>query len=172
MEPSEAAVELINFKGLERLPRWFSFRRFVRATELVTLVAGLIAVGSVTGVLGAFYDRRLDGHLVGCKALATERLHPASECALLFVFLQRHSGAHDLAVNRHVGHVVQLLDHALDLGGKHLLAPHVDHLRHASEDSQVFAVLFDGIARDEPAVFRERAGAVQITERVALWCQL
>ncbi len=56
MEPSEAAVELINFKGLERLPRWVSFRRFVRAVLLVALAAALIAAGSVSGVLGDAYE--------------------------------------------------------------------------------------------------------------------
>ena len=56
MEPSGAAVELVNFKGVARVPRWVSFRRFVRAALLVALVAALIAVGSVTGVLGDVYE--------------------------------------------------------------------------------------------------------------------
>ena len=56
MEPSETAIELINFKGVERVPRWVSFRRLVRAAELVALVAALIALGSVTGVLGDAYN--------------------------------------------------------------------------------------------------------------------
>ena len=56
MEPSEAAVELINFKGVARVPRWVSFRRLVRAALLVALVAGLITAGSVTGVLGDVYE--------------------------------------------------------------------------------------------------------------------
>lgn len=56
MEPSEAAAELINYKGLEHIPRWVSFRRLVRAAELVALVVALIALSAVTGVLGDFYD--------------------------------------------------------------------------------------------------------------------
>ena len=56
MEPSEATVELINFRGVERVPRWVSLRRFVRAALLVALVASLVAVGSVTGVLGDVYE--------------------------------------------------------------------------------------------------------------------
>ncbi len=56
MEPSEAAVELISFKGVERIPRWVSFRRLVRAAELVALVAALIAFGAITGALGDAYD--------------------------------------------------------------------------------------------------------------------
>ena len=56
MEPSETAVELINFKGVERLPRWVSFRRFIRAAELLALLIAFIVAGSVTGVLGDAYD--------------------------------------------------------------------------------------------------------------------
>ena len=52
MEPSEAAAELINYKGLEHIPRWVSFRRFVRAAEVVAL----IALGAITGVLGSAYE--------------------------------------------------------------------------------------------------------------------
>lgn len=56
MEPTEAAVELINFKGLASVPRWFSFRRFVRAALLLALVVWLIVVGAATGLLGDAYE--------------------------------------------------------------------------------------------------------------------
>ncbi len=56
MDPTEAAVELINYRGLARVPRWFSFRRFVRAAVLLALVAALIVVGAATGLLGDAYE--------------------------------------------------------------------------------------------------------------------
>lgn len=56
MEPTDAAVELINFKGLSNVPRWISFRRFMRAALLVVLLAVVIAAGATTGLLGDAYE--------------------------------------------------------------------------------------------------------------------
>jgi hypothetical protein len=56
MEPTGGAVELINYKGVASVPRWVSFRRFVRAALSVVLLAAVVAAGSTTGVLGAAYE--------------------------------------------------------------------------------------------------------------------
>ncbi len=55
MEP-ESPVGLINYTGMTRIPRWISFRRFVRAGLLVALIGAVISVGAVTGLLGRAYE--------------------------------------------------------------------------------------------------------------------
>ena len=118
-----------------------------------------------------FHQPDSDGNLKLLEPLPTKLPELAMELPLVARLPKSNRGAHDLAhdgillaIDRHLCDFWHFLHDAFDLRRVNFLAADIDDLRLTSEDSELFAVHFDLVARIEPAVVGEGAWRVEIAE--------